>query len=124
MKRIIIEDLTLHLHVGVTDKERRRRQKLLLCVEIEPITLEDTADSIENTINYSTVRSGIRALLREKQFNLIETVARMVARYVLNDFEARQVEVTVKKFPYRDTAWVGCRLSLEKTGEDPPLQRT
>jgi dihydroneopterin aldolase len=105
--------------VGVTDRERRRRQKLLLSVEIKPNPRKDIADSIENTINYSAVRSGIRALLQEERYNLIETIAQAVAHYVLTNFEARQVEITVKKFPYRDTAWVGYRLSLGKSDEIP-----
>ena len=119
MEAIIIKDLALHLHVGVADRERRRRQKLLLSVEIEPEPRKDIADSIDNTINYSTVRSGIRTLLGKERFNLIETVARVVARYVLNNFEARRVMVTVKKFPYRDTAWAGYRLTLAKTDDLP-----
>jgi FolB domain-containing protein len=112
MGTIIISDLALHLHIGVTEREQRRSQKILISMDIEPEKLIKTGDSLENTIDYSAVRQGVKSTLRDTRFNLIETVADRVARYVLDNFKAKQVSVTVKKFPYRDTAHVGCRLTL------------
>jgi dihydroneopterin aldolase len=112
MSTIIISDLVLHLNIGVTDRERRRSQKILISMEIEPATVYEVDDSLENTIDYSAVRLGVKTRLRGTCFNLIETVADRVAHYVLDNFKAKQVTVTVKKFPYRDTVYVGCRLTM------------
>ena len=114
MNKILIQDLTLCLHIGVTDKEQRRSQKVLISLEIRPAGRVQINDALENTIDYSAVRRGLQSLLREKRFNLVETVAETAARYVLDTFSAHEVTVTVKKFPYKDTAYVGCRLSLDK----------
>ena len=112
MGTIIIRDLVLHLHIGVTERERRRSQRILISMEIEPETFSAIGDSLENTVDYSSVRRGIKSMLQDERFNLIETVADRAARYVLDNFKANQVTVTIKKFPYRDTAHVGCRLTL------------
>lgn len=115
MDEILIQDLTLHLHIGVTDKEQRRSQKLLISTAIEPAAGKIIEDAIENTIDYSAVRRGLLALLGERRFKLVETVAEETAQYVLDNFNAQRVTVTVKKFPYKDTAYVGCRTSLAKS---------
>lgn len=112
MASILIHDLAVNLHIGVTDKEQRRGQKVLISMEIQPASKGKIDDDLENTVDYSVVRRGLKSLLEEKRFNLIETVAATSARYVLDNFKAKGVAVTVKKFPYRDTAYVGCRLSF------------
>ena len=114
MNEILIEDLALHLHIGVTEKERRRGQKLLISLEIQPEIMLKLGDALENTVDYSAVRRGLQSVLREKHFNLIETVATNAAHYVLQNFNVQRVTVTAKKFPYKDTAFVGCRLNLAK----------
>ena len=114
MAAILIHDLTLYLHIGVTDKEQRRSQKVLISMEIQSRAREKIDDALENTIDYSAVRHGLKSLLGEERFNLIETVAEAAARYVLDNYRAKGVAVTVKKFPYKDTAYVGCRLSFGK----------
>jgi dihydroneopterin aldolase len=112
MEAIIICDLEIHLHIGVTEAERSSSQRVLVSAEIEPATQREIGDSLENTIDYSAVRRGVQDLLKDGSFSLIETVADLVARYILDEFRSRRVTVTVKKFPYRDTAYVAYRLVL------------
>lgn len=115
MTEILIQDLAVRLHIGVTEKEQRRCQKVLVSLEIQPETMEMLDDALENTVDYSAVRRSILSLLSEKRFNLIETVAAEAAEHVLHNFSVQKVTVTAKKFPYKDTAFVACRLSLEKS---------
>ena len=112
METIVISDLALRVHIGVTEKEQRRSQKILVSVEMEPAACGEINDSIHSTIDYSAVRRGIKSLFGGEQINLIETVAARIARYILDEFRVKGVTVGVKKYPYRDTAHVGCRLSL------------
>jgi dihydroneopterin aldolase len=112
METIIISDLEIRMHIGVTEEERNSSQRVLITAEMEPATQREIGDKLENTIDYSAVRQGIGALLKADRFNLIETVAEVTARYILDEFRTRKVTVTVKKFPYDDTAFVAYRLSL------------
>jgi dihydroneopterin aldolase len=116
MNAILIQDIRLRLHIGVTDKERRKRQVVLVSLEMQPEEEMHGEDMLEKTIDYSAVRRGLHSLLQDTRFKLIETVAGRSAQYVLDNFRAQRVTVTVKKFPYRDTASVGCRVCLEKQG--------
>jgi len=110
---IFLTDLQVYVHIGVTPHERRKKQRLKVSVEMEPAAGWKTmSDSIENTVDYSAVRRDIRTLLRSESFNLIETAAARIALLVKQGYGVKSVSVTVKKFPYRDAACVGCRLVL------------
>jgi len=110
---IFIKDLRTRVHIGVTPRERKRKQRIDICVEMEPVTgWENRADSIENTVNYSSVRRSIRKLLGSERFNLIETAASRIALLIGDAFPVKTISVTIKKYPYRDTACVGCRFDL------------
>jgi dihydroneopterin aldolase len=116
MATLIIQDLALRIHIGVTERERKKKQKILISIETEPEMVSgQVRDSIGNTVDYSSMRSGIRTLLMDSRHNLIETVADKVAGYVLDNFMVKQVSVTVKKFPYRDTKFVGYRLNRKRS---------
>jgi dihydroneopterin aldolase len=118
MELIFISELSLKVHIGVTERERRKKQKIRISVEMEPERQDDPEDSISNTVDYSAVRRGIQSLLSGESVQLIETVAALTARYVLDHHPVREVRVTVFKRPYTDVAHVGCRLSLSRGDSD------
>lgn len=115
---IILEDLSVKAFIGVTERERSRKQKLLVSVEMEcgpPPGGDRAEDSIENTVDYSEVRRAIRGLLEGSRFNLIETVAARVALSLKERFVrkgAGRIRVMVKKFPYRDAKFAAYRCDL------------
>jgi dihydroneopterin aldolase len=128
---IILENLKVRAFIGVTERERSRRQKLLVSVEMEcgpppggppPGGPPDAAaggdgaeDSIENTVDYSLVRRAVKELLEGSRFKLIETAAARVARALKARFGPKatgRIRVTVKKFPYRDAAYAAYRCDL------------
>jgi dihydroneopterin aldolase len=118
MELIFISELILKVHIGVTERERRKKQRIRISVEMEPARQDDPEDSIGNTVDYSAVKRGIQSLLSGETVQLIETVARRTARYVLDHYPVREVRVTVFKRPYKDVAHVGCRLNLSKGDSD------
>ena len=116
MGTVVIEDLSLRVHVGVTDRERSRKQRILVSVEIDrEVRPGEIGDRIEGAIDYSEVRSGIAGLVESASFNLIETIAERIALSLKGRYAERGVgvlRVTVKKFPYRDARYVAYRMSL------------
>ena len=115
---VLLEDLRVKASIGVTARERSRKQKLLVSVEIEcapPAGENWENDSIEDTVDYSEVRRSIRELVEGSRFNLIETLANSIAFALKRKFEpkgAGGIRVMVKKFPYRDAAYAAYRLDL------------
>jgi dihydroneopterin aldolase len=116
MATLIIRDLALRIHIGVSEREKRKKQKILISIETEPeMAPSQVRDSIDKSVDYSSMRAGILSLLKNSRHNLIETVADRVAGYILDNFMVKQVSVTVKKFPYRDAKFVGYRLNRKRS---------
>ena len=115
---ILLEDLSVKVSIGVTERERSRRQKILVSVEIEcapPAGANWENDSLEDTVDYSEVRRAIRELLAGSRFNLIETLANSIASTLKREFGpkgAGRIRVMVKKFPYRDAEYAAYRCDL------------
>jgi dihydroneopterin aldolase len=114
---VLLKDLRVGVFIGVTERERSRKQKLLVSVEIEcaPPAGNRENDSIEGTVDYSEVRRSIREIAEGSRFNLIETLANSIAFALKRTFGpkgAGGIRVTVKKFPYRDAACAAYRCDL------------
>ena len=111
MERIILEEISVIAHMGVTDKERVKKQKILVTVSIVPdFQFNSLNDSIENTVNYSEVRGDIINIFSSNRFNLIETAAGKVASYIKSNYPVKSLAVIIKKFPYKDTKYVAFEL--------------
>ncbi len=112
MNKITINNLSVKTHIGVTERERRKSQSLLLSIDMVPaIVYTEESDSLDDTIDYSSVRKGIKSIVQESSYHLIETVALVCARYIKKSFPVKSVTVTVKKYPYRDTEYVACSIT-------------
>jgi dihydroneopterin aldolase len=97
--KIIIEDLEVRSRIGITAAERRRPQRLLITVEMtKPLAAAGKTDDLRHTIDYDAVARRVRALAARGERNLIERLAEEIARVVLEEFGAKSVSVTVKKF--------------------------
>jgi len=113
MHRIEIQDIRAKVHIGVTDKERKRRQRIAVSLMIVPKTCYDKIeDKVDRTVNYSGVRSDVLELLKKNSYGLIETAAREIAEQIAGRYAVERVSVTVKKYPYRDTRSVSYTLEI------------
>ena len=111
MNRITLEEISVTAYLGVTDKERAKKQKILVTVSIVPeIHFKTLNDSIDNTINYSIVRGDIISIFKKNRFNLIETAAKKIASYIKDKYPVKNIAVVIKKFPYKDTKFVAFEL--------------
>jgi len=100
-------------YLGITEKEKNRKQKISVSVIMVPIKVHHgDEDTIESTINYSSVRDDVIRIASDRKYSLIETVAETIADRIISDYPLRQVTVIVKKFPYRDTDFVSCEITL------------
>ncbi|MHB1542986.1 MAG: dihydroneopterin aldolase [Gammaproteobacteria bacterium] len=96
--RIFIRGLTLNAAIGVHAYEQPLRQRLVLDVEMA-VDLAPSAASgrLEDTIDYKTVTETIQALVKDRRFALVETLAEAVARLILDDYGATSVRIAVAK---------------------------
>ncbi len=98
MDQIIIKGAKFSCNIGVTQKERAKRQEIFIDAELF-LDLKKAAntDRIEDTISYSQVHSLMKKTAEGRQYNLIEAMAGHVAEEILNNFSAESALVRVKK---------------------------
>jgi len=114
MDKIIIKNAKFLCNVGVTEEERKEKQKIIVDVELY-FDMKDITDSIENTIDYSEVNKKIKELIEKKGYNLIETLAKEIADSVLKNFNTEKVHIIVKKLnAIPDAEYAGVEMTREK----------
>ena len=115
---IHVSNLALNVHVGVSDQEQARTQRLTVSLTIRPLRgFVDLRDRIENTVNYSAVCAAVRALAATHPRRLIETLASDIAELVLARFPVASVEVELRKYILPDTDHVAVRLTRHRSAE-------
>ena len=98
MWNIKIKGARFFSNVGVTDKERSKKQEIIIDVEISKDLMKAAkSGNIRDTINYSEVYDLIEKLLNGKSYNLIETIAENISSEMMIKFHANEVLARVMK---------------------------
>ena len=111
-QRVLVRGLEVWSRVGVPDQEREESQRLLVDVEVVPVTpFEALGDDIERAVDYDALARRVVELAGEGERRLIETLASDIAGLVLEDDEVRRVTVRIRKFILPQTEFVGVELT-------------
>ncbi len=112
---ILLKDIHLHAFHGVYEEEHKNGTEYVLNLRLTVEGLEDAAESdkLEDTIDYSTVYQRVVEEMQTPS-NLIEHVAKRIAKRIINDFESvYSVWISIeKKNPPRC-----CNAAIEMTIE-------
>ena len=99
MDKIIIEDLEVFAHHGVMAEENVLGQKFLLSATLH-LDLHHAGiwDDLSATINYAVVCREITDLMKEQQYQLIETVGESIAEFLLEKYhQLKSIKLCIKK---------------------------
>lgn len=109
MDKVIIENLEVYAYHGVHAEENVLGQKFLLsAVMYTDVRQAGMTGDLSRSIHYGEVCRLMTAFMKEHTYQLIETAAEMLARYLLLQFgNLHEVELTVKK------PWAPVGLPLE-----------
>jgi dihydroneopterin aldolase len=98
--RISLFGVRLNPRIGVSPGERRLPQPceadVTLWGDFEPAA---NTDSLEKAVDYSRVLRTVDEAAHVREYNLVETLAREIARSVLQEFPVEKVGVRVRKRP-------------------------
>ncbi|MCG2841334.1 dihydroneopterin aldolase [Sandaracinobacter sp. RS1-74] len=113
--KVILEDLAVHADIGFHDFEIGTPQRLLATVSV---TLDlahwPSSDTREASWNYDFIRSSIIDLIRDRRFNLQETLAEEIFALIAQKPGVIALSVWLKKPDvYPDARAVGVLLSSE-----------
>lgn len=111
---ILIEELECRAHVGVPDEERKRRQKLLVDLELGlDLRKAGKNDRVEDTVDYASAARAVRRFIEDGSFQLVEAVAEGAAALLLERFPIKEARVRVRKFSVPGTRSVGVSVSRD-----------
>jgi len=115
--RILIKGLRCSAHVGVPESERRRRQRVLLDLELAlDLRKAGRSDRVKHTVDYAAVAREVKKLMEGRPFILVEAMAELVAGLILKRFRVKGVTVRIRKFSVSGTKSVGVEIVRPSTG--------
>jgi len=98
MDRITLSQLEVDCIIGIFDWERKRKQKVLIDLEM-PCDARRAAksDHINDTLDYKKISKSVLSLVQKSKFQLIETLAEAIAREILTISHIPSITVRVSK---------------------------
>ena len=110
--KVLIQGLQCRAHVGVPERERRRRQKVLVDLELRlDLKSAGRTDRVDATVDYAAVAREVKHLVEGRSFRLVEAMAEQVAQTVKGCFKVKRVRVRIRKFSVPGTASVGVEIT-------------
>jgi FolB domain-containing protein len=116
MSRINIVDLEVFYHIGVTEEERAKPQRLLITVEMDfDFSTAALSDRLEKTINYFDIAQELLKYGDQRNWKLLEKLTANVADFILTRFKPEVVTVEIKKFPIPQARYVSVMLARARS---------
>lgn len=114
-RRILLEDFRLPVSIGIHDFERSAPQMVVVNVELElSDAMPDPRDRIENALDYDFIRAGIMAIIKNRHFNLQETLCQEILELCLRQRGIRRAKVSTRKPDvYPDCKSIGFEMEAE-----------
>jgi len=82
-----VEGVELQCAIGVTEKERRTKQRIVINFQLDVDFGEvSRSDSIDDTVDYRVVTRRTIEAAEKSRFQLIETLADHLCRTILSEF--------------------------------------
>ena len=116
LDRIHIKDLLLRCIIGIDPEEREKKQDVIINVTLfADLQAACKSDSIEDTINYRSIKNKIVDLVDSSSYFLLEKMVEEIARVCLEYADVKAARVLVEKpGALRFTRSVGIEILREK----------
>ena len=100
-------------NIGVYKYEKEKPQRVIVNIKI---LLSDTVnpknDKINETLNYNLVYTKIKEIAKSQHFNLVETLANQIFKYVISFDKITHLTLSISKPDiYGDCEEVGYKIS-------------
>ena len=116
-RRLFLREVVLGANIGIHDRERAGKQKLVISVDLfVPLAISTPAqDKIHEVVDYDFVRAVIRDRIERGHINLQETLVDDIAGNLLAHPGVAAVRVSSEKpNVYEDVAAVGVEVFRSK----------
>jgi len=98
MDKIFIRDLALRCIIGCFNEERRKKQDVLIQIEMHcDLRKVGQSDNLNDTVNYKAIKKEIVDIVEQSSFKMIEALAETIAKQILTNKKVKKVVVTIDK---------------------------
>ena len=98
LKKILIENLTCSASIGVYEKEKLNKQKIIINLEILLINKMKThTDNLNDVADYGRFRRIVLDIINSKHFNLIETLADNLIKKIETFEKVKNIKLKITK---------------------------
>lgn len=116
--QIVIEDLELRCHIGVTDEERSAPQRLTVTITLTPLRdFTGLRDDIRNAVDYFKVAEYVVRMAAARPRRLIETLGTEMADDLVTHYQLQAVELHLRKYVLPNASAVGIRMRRERSAQ-------
>ena len=114
-RKIILEDFRLPISIGIHDFERSAPQMVIVNVELTIADdMPDPKDRIEDAVDYDFIRAGIMSIVKNRHFNLQETLCQEILELALRRGGIKRAKVSTRKPDvYPDCKSIGFEMEAE-----------
>jgi dihydroneopterin aldolase len=96
-KKVVIDNLRVHIDIGILDHEIGQHQPIEISVEAEISTDNEGADDISETLDYRTIREIIIQESNSHRVNLLETLCLKIGSRLIDTGKIRTVRTRARK---------------------------
>ena len=112
-RKVLINDLTLLMSIGIHDFEKIKKQEVMFNVNIEiNPSLSPIENKMNSIVNYETVIKNITKLTKKKHYELLENLAEDVFFELFKNTNIQKIKLKIEKTQIiRNTSSVGIEIT-------------
>ena len=120
-KKVLIKELILNLKLGYYDFEKATPQKVKFSLEANYEDKKPTNDKdLKSIVNYAKLVKLIKKLIKNKHYNLLETLAEDVFDELFKDKRIDKISLKIEKLEImKDCSSVGIQISKKRSHDKP-----
>lgn len=100
MDSLLLLDIKCRSRIGATREERAQPQSIRVDLDLNlDLEAAGNSDAINLTVDYAKVVDRVQSIAAEREYRLVEALARTLCRRLLQDYPIDRVQVTVRKQP-------------------------
>ena len=115
-RKILINDLTLLISIGIHDFEKIKRQevKFNISIDINPL-LKPIENKLNSIVNYETVVKDVTRLTKNKHYELLETLAEEIFFILFKNTNIKKIKLKIEKTQIiKNTSSVGIEITKKR----------
>jgi dihydroneopterin aldolase len=115
-RKVLINDLTLLMSIGIHDFEKIKKQEVMFNVNIEiNPSLSPIENKMNSIVNYETVIKNITKLTKNKHYELLENLAEDVFFELFKNTNIQKIKLKIEKTQIiKNTSSVGVEITKKK----------